>query len=89
MSTSTILTFSTGASSQGGSFYGQGSGLVYLDDVKCDGIEGALINCSRRRFGFVDSNCRTHSKDASVICPTCKLLKSLKLVLVMLTVIFD
>ena len=81
-STPTIPFFSTGAFSQGGSFYGQGSGPVHLDDVECEGIEDALINCSRRRFGFVGSNCRTHSEDASVVCPTCKLLKSLQLVLV-------
>ena len=50
-------------------FYGQGAGLVLLDDVSCTGTESRLVGCP------YDSNtvdC-SHSEDAGVHCNnTCK-----------------
>ena len=59
-----------GAIARSGSFYGQGTGPVYLDDVNCQGVEDDLISCNRRNLGLVSSNCRGHTEDASVVCPT-------------------
>ena len=58
------------AVAQIGSFYGPGTGLVHLNNVNCQGSEDALLDCDQRLFGSVDSNCRTHTKDAAVICTT-------------------
>ena len=43
-----------------------GHGVIYLDDVGCDGSEFSLANCSHRGIGI--HNCQHHSKDAGVIC---------------------
>uniref|UniRef100_A0A3B4BWH3 Ig-like domain-containing protein n=1 Tax=Pygocentrus nattereri TaxID=42514 RepID=A0A3B4BWH3_PYGNA len=45
--------------------FGQGSGLIFLDNVGCSGNECSLYNCSHN--GFYKHNCN-HSKDAGVIC---------------------
>ena len=47
------------------SFFGRGSGGIYLDRVSCSGNEQALINCSHRGIGV--HSC-THSEDAGVMC---------------------
>jgi len=48
--------------------FGQGTGLVLLNGVGCTGTESSLLNCSRS--GTLSCS---HSKDAGVICPPCKL----------------
>ncbi|NXG47963.1 SRCRL protein, partial [Psilopogon haemacephalus] len=45
--------------------FGQGSGLIWLDDVGCDGTESALTQCPARPWGH--NNCN-HGEDASVVC---------------------
>ena len=45
--------------------YGQGSGPIVLDDLRCDGRQSRLIDCPRRAIGT--HNC-AHSDDAGVIC---------------------
>ena len=47
-------------------FYGQGSGRIWLDNVKCVGTERTIGNCSHRGWGILRS-CY-HSEDAGVEC---------------------
>ena len=54
-----------GATSESSSFFGRGTGPIWLDDVHCEGEEESLVSCDHKEFG--DNNC-DHSEDASVIC---------------------
>ena len=50
------------------SFYGRGSGPVFLDAVDCSGNELNILSCDTRPFGLPSTDC-THSKDVGVECP--------------------
>ena len=46
--------------------FGQGTGLILLDNLVCDGTESSLFNCSHNGVGL--HNC-DHSEDAGAVCP--------------------
>ena len=45
--------------------FGQGIGVIFLDDVMCNGLEYNLLDCAHR--GLEVHNC-AHYKDAGVMC---------------------
>ncbi len=47
--------------------FGQGSDLILLDDVACEGTESALLDCRARNVGF--HNCFS-SEAAGIFCPS-------------------
>ena len=55
----------SGATARLNAVYGQGTGPILLDDVKCRGLEYRLIECPSN--GIEVSNC-IHSRDAGVRC---------------------
>ena len=50
--------------------FGQGTGPVLLSYVRCTGADSSLLRCSR--IGTYLHQC-SHSQDAGVVCPPCKL----------------
>ncbi|XP_052232925.1 adhesion G protein-coupled receptor B3-like isoform X18 [Dreissena polymorpha] len=43
----------------------KGAGKIWLDDVKCSGVELTIVNCTHTQWGY--SNCG-HHEDVGVIC---------------------
>ena len=48
--------------------FGQGSGDIWLDDLRCTGIEMSILNCTHDGIGIFRSNCG-HHYDVGVECP--------------------
>ena len=46
-------------------YFGEGGGLILLDNVNCNGGESTLFGCSHGNFGEHDC---THNEDAGVVC---------------------
>ncbi|XP_031570213.1 soluble scavenger receptor cysteine-rich domain-containing protein SSC5D-like [Actinia tenebrosa] len=51
----------------GPSWYGQGTGKVWLTNMGCSGSESLLGSCPHAGWGSVDSYCNGHTRDADVI----------------------
>ncbi|CAL8317043.1 unnamed protein product, partial [Gadus morhua 'NCC'] len=47
------------------SYYGPGTGPIWLDDVNCGGNEPSITDCEHQGFG--SQNCK-HTQDAGIIC---------------------
>ena len=62
------LGFSSASSAPGGATYGQGSYIIWLDEVNCQGSEASLLDCAHSGWGPI-SSC-SHSEDAGVVCNT-------------------
>ena len=45
--------------------FGQGHGPIWLDDVNCTGMEGAITECNFKPWGVHNCN---HSEDVGVVC---------------------
>ena len=48
--------------------FGQGTGPVLLNNIRCTGTEFSLLSCSRSGTPYC-----FHSSDAGVVCPPCEL----------------
>ena len=59
------LGFRYALNAYGSARYGEGTGVILLDDVDCSGSESSLFSCRHRGVGT--HNC-DHSEDASVQC---------------------
>ncbi|NWS78840.1 DMBT1 protein, partial [Crotophaga sulcirostris] len=55
----------TALAAPGSAYFGQGLGRIWLDDVKCSGVESALSECGVRPWGVHDCN---HMEDAGIVC---------------------
>ena len=54
--------------------FGQGTGPIYLNSVRCTGTESSLLSCSHSGIGVTYCS---HSSDAGVVCPSCKLVMTI------------
>lgn len=65
------LYFSIGASIVRNAGFGQGSGAIFLDNVRCGGSESRLFDCPANPIGT--HNC-AHNEDAGVRCSLRKII---------------
>jgi len=45
--------------------YGRGTGQIWLDDLRCNGSETSLFNCTHTGLGVHDCD---HKEDVSIRC---------------------
>ena len=61
-----VFTNFAGAKTVRGNKYGQATGQILLDDIKCSGSEENIFNCPQRQLGTAN-NCQ-HFEDVGVQC---------------------
>ena len=69
---SLIITLHTGATALSRATFGQGTGQIWLDDVRCTSTETMLIDCPASPLGT--HNC-AHFEDAGVRCQAARKLQ--------------
>uniref|UniRef100_A0A672KQN0 Si:dkey-21h14.12 n=1 Tax=Sinocyclocheilus grahami TaxID=75366 RepID=A0A672KQN0_SINGR len=52
----------------GNSYFGPGSGKIWMDGVKCKGSESTLKDCGSKGWGKHNNYCADHNRDAGVRC---------------------
>ena len=52
----------------GFSYFGPGSGKIWMDGVQCKGSESTLKDCRSKGWGKHNSGCNSHNYDAGVRC---------------------
>ena len=67
-----VLFFNAGATAFTYAYFGQGSGLIYLDNVACTGSEARLLDC----YYDPDTSDCGHHEDAGVSCASGETSKS-------------
>ena len=67
----TLCFLDTGGGTAGGNqaFFGQGTGDIWLDQVRCQGYERELFSCPSNALATEDC---THQEDAGVFCTASK-----------------
>ena len=60
-----LNSFTAGTTAYSSSYFGRGTGGIYLDNLGCRGSESRLIDCPHSRIGV--HNC-DHSDDAGMRC---------------------
>ena len=60
-----MIHFFIGAVARTNAAFGEGSGPIFLDDVRCNGYEQRLVDC--RSAALEVNNC-FHPDDAGVVC---------------------
>ncbi len=50
------------------SYFGKGSGQIWMDGVKCNGSESTLKDCGSKGWGTHSKSCDRHDYDAGVRC---------------------
>ena len=60
-----MVLFYSGGTAYGEARYGQGTGPIWMDDLKCSGQESNLVECPFN--GWNNTNCG-HEEDAAVDC---------------------
>ena len=59
---------STGSIPYPYAYFGQGSGDIWLDDLRCSGTESSILDCTHDGIGVYASYCG-HDDDVGVECP--------------------
>ena len=59
------LGFSEAVAAYQRSYFGRGTGQIWMDQVECRGHESSLFACGHEKWGSHDC---THTEDASVRC---------------------
>ncbi len=61
-----------GAVARTNAVFGPGIGHIFLDDVKCNGLEYRLFDCAHSGLEVINCN---HHQDAGVVCVEGKVIK--------------